>query len=259
MAGKLATRQKQYEEAYDYKIIRRLPIIIRIDGKNFSKLTKKISKPFSPEFMDLMANTMLNISKDIDGTVFAYQQSDKITLVLRNDQTLETEAYFNNRVQKLASVSASMATLEFNNLLKKSNLHLTRKALFDARVFAVPSIIESLNNLIWRQQDCIKNAITSAAMAEIGHAKLKNKNQAEQIKLLKEKCNINFEEFYPPQYRLGIGSYRVPTFIDTKYGRVNRTKWILDYNLPIFSEDREFILEILNSGKDIFRAERDLR
>lgn len=258
MGNKLANRQKKYEKAYDQEIIRRLPIIIRIDGKNFSKVTKKLPRPFDSDFMDLMANTMLSLVKDVDGTVFAYQQSDEITLVLRNDQTFDTEPYFGNRIQKLVSISAANATYEFNNQLLKSNIKLTRKALFDARVCAVPSITEAANNLIWRQQDCMRNAVANAARSELGHNLVKHKNQAQQLQLLKDKCNIVFDTYYPSKYKLGIASYRVPTFVDTKYGRVSRNKWVLDYNIPKFSDDREFLLEILNSGRDIFRADRDL-
>ena len=268
MVYSLGDRHKGYEDAYNLQIIRRIPVIIRVDGKNFSRVTRKLSRPYSASMVNLMANTMLDVAKKIEGCVFAYQQSDEITFVLRNDQSLDSEPWFSNRVQKIASITASLTTNTFKKLFDNMNNppSLIGDAIFDARVFAVPSINEAINNLIFRQQDCIRNAITAAAQAELSKEfgkktafkMLQKKNSAERSELLLSECDINFESFYPKGFRHGIAAYRVPKIIETDDGQITRQRWAIDTNLPKFAEDRAFIQGILNTGRDIFRAERDL-
>lgn len=262
----LGTRQKTYENSYDSRIISRVPVIIRVDGRAFHSVTKKLERPFCPKLLDIMADTLLESIKQIDGAVFGYQQSDELTFILKNDKSLDTEPWFSNRIQKIASVTASIVTYEFNkkfhSLQDKPNL--IGRPIFDARVFAVPNLIEAINNLIWRQQDCMKNSVTAAARYELSKELgrktadklLHKKNSTERETLLREKCEITFKDHYPSEYRLGLGVYRVPFLIDDT--DVLRHKWIIDKNLPVFSENKDFVRSILESGKDIFRADRDL-
>lgn len=267
MVYSLGDRQKTYEQAYDSRIIRRLPVIVRVDGRSFHKVTKKLSRPYSASMVNLMANTMFLVAKEMDGCVFAYQQSDEITFVLRNDQSLESEPWFNNRVQKIASISAAMTTSTFIKLHQSMDdpPQLIGNTLFDARVFAVPSINEAINNLIFRQQDCIRNAITGAAQAELGKIfgrkktfkTLQNKNAQERMQLLLDECDIDFNSYYPAAFRHGVAAYKIPQLIDTDEGQVTRHKWVMDTQLPKFVENRAFIMGILNTGRDIFRL-RDL-
>jgi tRNA(His) guanylyltransferase len=268
MVSTLGNRQKAYEEAYDAKIIRRLPVIVRVDGKNFSRVTRRLPRPYCPRLMWLMASTMLSTVKYIEGCVFAYQQSDEITFVLRNDQTLDTEPWYGNRVQKISSISSALVTYHFHETLNAMDEKpdLLGPAIFDARVFAVPSINEVVNNLIFRQQDCIRNSVTAAAQAELGRrfgrktamSMLQEKTVQDRIDLLEKRCEINFHEYYPERFRFGIGTYRVPKIVQTPSGQVTRQRWALDMELPEFVTNRDFLVTILNSGSDIFRAERDL-
>lgn len=267
MSASIGNRHKLYEFAYDYKIIQRIPVIIRIDGRSFHSVTKKIQKPYCPKLTDLMAHTLIETIRQLDGAVFGYQQSDEITFVLKNDKTNETEPWFSNRIQKISSITAAIATYEFNKKFwgMDDRPNLIGQTIFDARVFAVPSISEAVNNIIWRQQDCVKNAITNAAQCELGKLLgrkttsklLHNKNQKVREELLQEKCGINFSEHYPNSYRLGIGAYRVPLLLESSNGDIVRHKWFLDKNLPVLSIEKEFIRGILESGKDIFRADRN--
>lgn len=263
----LGDRQKEYEFVYDYKITKRIPIIIRTDGRAFSRLTKKLPRPYCTKMQHLMADTMLEVCKQMEGAVFAYQQSDEITYILKNDQSHETEPWFDNRVQKIASVSASLATYYFNHLYSNMDEkpNIFGRATFDARVFAVPSIIEAINNIIFRQQDCIKNSVSSASSAELSKLygkkgavnKLHGKNQDERKELLLKECEIDFEKHYPKSFIYGIAAYRIPKIIETENGQITRHQWALDMELPNFIDDKSFLYTILSTGKDIFRAKRD--
>lgn len=262
----LAERQKRYEKAYDQTIMRRIPVIIRVNGRSFSRITRYLDRPYCPVFMDIMANTMLAVIKKLDGTVFGYQQNDEITFIVRNDQSFDTEPFFGNRIQKITSIAAATTTLEFNKLLLQSNLNLQDDALFDCKAFGIPNITEAVNNLIWRQQDCTRSAITDAALVEIGakygkrtaFKMLHGKNVSERIEMLMDKCNIEFDSYYPSSYRNGIACYKAPKIIETSDGQMARQKWILDYDVQGFTQIKNVILNIINTGTDIFRAERDL-
>lgn len=262
MKDELGERIKAYEAAYDTTVIRRLPVIVRIDAKNFSKVTRKITRPFDTVLVELMAQTMISTIMEMEGAVFGYQQSDEISFVLKNDQSLESEPWFSNRVMKIASITSSIATLSFKkhfDALGENKIDLIGNALFDARVFGVPSISEAANSVQWRQGDCLRNAITNAAQAELGkkfgrktaYKLLDGKNSQERLDLLKNECAINFDTHYPTAFRRGIAAYKVPIIS----GEVSRNKWILDREVPIFAKDRNFLINIITMGRDLYRLE----
>lgn len=176
----LGDRMKGYENIARNYLPRRIPTIIRVDGKAFHTFTRGMGKPFDRILMTTMQNTMKYLCENIQGCVFGYTQSDEITLVLTDYATITTDAWFGYNIQKMCSVSASMATLAFSNAYTaelwknfpeamRSSDNGTNKyietlvakmgtAMFDARVFSIPKD-EVCNCLIWRQQDATRNSI----------------------------------------------------------------------------------------------------
>lgn len=115
MIDKLGDRMKSfYEDRVKTYLLRRTPVVIRIDGKAFHTLTKGFKKPYDTVLEAAMRNTMLYLCKNVQGCVFGYTQSDEISLVLNDYQKITTDAWFDYSVQKLCSVTSSMATLAFN-------------------------------------------------------------------------------------------------------------------------------------------------
>ena len=114
----LGKRMKNfYESVPKTKLIRRMPVAIRIDGKAFHTFTKGFERPFDEVLMRTMQDTMKYLCENIQGCVLGYTQSDEITLILVDYQKLDTSAWFDYEVQKMCSISASMATMAFNNYL----------------------------------------------------------------------------------------------------------------------------------------------
>ena len=147
---------KEFERASEVILEPRLPVIIRLDGNSFSKLTKKhFIKPFDPKFDDAMDCAAKAVLEYCSGALLAYVQSDEITIILRNDQKENTDPFLRNRVQKLTSLTAATASVAFS---REAGLG----AVFDARAFTVPNPTDALNVLIWRQEDCFTNAVHSA-------------------------------------------------------------------------------------------------
>lgn len=248
----LGDRIKSYESLTDQALMRRVPVIVRVDGKGFSRWTKSMNceKPFDHNLSTAMAQTMLAVASNIEGCVVGYTQSDEITFVIRNDQSLESEPWFGNRIQKIASIVASMTTAQFNAYMGGT------QAYFDARVFQVPSVSEAANVLVWRQNDATKNSISSATYYEVSNKvgrktarkKMHGLNQKQQQELLFSETGINWND-YPTKYKRGIACYRVSKTITGEDGvEYVRRPWQLDDNIPIFAADREFVLNIIEES-----------
>ena len=105
----LGDRMKGYENISRIYLTKRSPVIIRIDGKAFHSFTKGFLRPFDNILMETMAETAKFLAQNISGCKLAYTQSDEISLLLTDYETNETQPWFENNLQKLVSVSASMA------------------------------------------------------------------------------------------------------------------------------------------------------
>lgn len=117
MKDELGDRMKSYYENRSKTFLtRRIPVIIRLDGKAFHTFTRGFDKPFDEIMCNAMQETMKYLCENIQGCVLGYTQSDEITLVLIDYQKLTTDAWFDYNVQKVCSIAASMATLAFNRV-----------------------------------------------------------------------------------------------------------------------------------------------
>lgn len=243
----LGDRMKNnYENRAKTQLLRRTPVIIRLDGKAFHTFTRGFKKPFDDIIIEAMQQTMLALCKNIQGCVLGYTQSDEITLVLTDYNKLETAAWFDYDIQKVCSVSASIATLEFNKsytqILQRKNIltpdfrALVRGALFDSRCFNIPKE-EVVNCILWRQQDAIRNSINSVGQANFLHKELQGLSTKQVLdKLLKEK-NINWNS-------LPIYLQRGSCCIKKEVNELN--SWFIDTEIPIFKgENRNYIEKLI--------------
>ena len=250
----LGKRMKEYEYVTRTYLPRRMPIIVRIDGRAFHTFTRGFQRPFDDTLMNAMSKTTARLVKEIPGCVFGYTQSDEISLLLKNDQTNETEPWFKNNISKIISITASMATLYFNEYFQEEvdifceewNIDakvkqayftsLEKGALFDSRVFVVPEN-EIVNYFIWRQQDATRNSIQMVGQANFSHKELQYlKTNVIQDKLFTEK-GINWND-YPVSCKRGSAAYHIKTTFDG----ITRNIVVSDHSIPIFTEDREYII-----------------
>ena len=220
---KIGDRMKGYENANKVFLTRRLPVIVRVDGKSFHTFTKGFESPYDINLMDVMDKVTLRMCKEIPGVKVGYTQSDEISFLLTDYDQLKTEPWFGKSLQKMASVTASMATLFFNQEFNKI-------ALFDSRVFILPHA-EVCNYFIWRQQDATRNAIQSCGQKYIGKNRLHKVNCGQIQELLFQNHGINFND-YSVRFKRGGCSIKTPG-----------GSWIFDELIPIFTtpEGREYI------------------
>ena len=246
----LGDRMKGYEQISKHALIHRMPVIIRLDGNAFHTFTRGFKKPFDEVFSKSMQETMQHLCENIAGCVFGYTQSDEITLVLVDYQTYSTSAWFDNEIQKICSISASMATLAFNKYFKNNvckvadssadfilttiyNNAIAKGGMFDSRCFNIPKE-EVANCLIWRQQDAVRNSIQATAQCNFSHAQLQHKNCDQLQEMLFQEKGINWNNT-PTKFKRG--SCCIKQFDEIK----NRNKWVIDNEIPIFTQDRNYI------------------
>lgn len=201
MKDQLGSRMKdQYESRTSFKLMRRCPTIIRLDGKAFHTYTRGLDRPYDFGLIEDMRLTAKYLCENIQGAKLAYVQSDEISILLTDYETTKTDAWFDNKVQKICSVAASMCTAKFNQLrfLRSLNGYLDelnyingfdyeeapKLAFFDARVFQIADEEEVVNYFIWRQQDAVRNSIQMLAQSLYSPKELNRKNSNE----LQEMC-----------------------------------------------------------------------
>ena len=269
----LGTRMKEfYENVPKTRLVRRMPVAIRLDGKAFHTFTRGFEKPFDEVLGRAMRGTMKYLCENIQGCVLGYTQSDEITLILVDYQNLNSCAWFDYEVQKMCSISASMATMAFNKFFTKSvnyfemtheyddtiNEYCTtlvnaaeKGAMFDARVFNIPK--EEVCNLIyWRQLDATRNSIQMVGQANFSHKELQNKSCNMIQEMLFAEKGINWND-YPTH--LKRGSCCVKTTIqnpniDIKDGAYPKSIWMIDLDIPIFKGDgRNYIDKLVFIGE----------
>lgn len=260
----IGERQEMYKSSHDYEIMRRLPIIIHIDGRNFSKLTKNLSKPYSTHLSKVMADAMLYTITEIQGSVFGFAFADEVSIIVRNDQTIDTEPWLNNKIQQIVSSASSIFTLAFYKIASTLDLEseLIGDPIFKSYVWAVPSLHEASNYIIYRQQECYKSALRLAAIHEIskkvGQKKafdlIQGRSVEEKIDILEKYTGINFHEYYPSYFYNGIATYRTPMLIDGADETFTRNKWTINSEVPYLLNNKDFLFNILLNGKDVIRV-----
>lgn len=253
----LGDRMKGYESISKTYLMKRTPVIIRLDGKAFHTFTRGLIKPFDKIMVNTMIDTTYDLCRNIQGCVFGYTQSDEITLVLCDYQTLDTAAWFEYQVQKMCSVAASMCTMYFNKNFRywvdhfKSTMTDTAsnrkylevlqskldKAMFDARCFNIPKE-EVTNCVLWRQNDATRNSIQSLGQFYFSHKELQHKSCDEIQEMLFTQRGINWNNL--------ATNLKRGTAVVKRY-KMDSNGWEIDREMPILKgEDREYIENLIN-------------
>lgn len=224
----LGDRMKGYENIERKFLYRRMPVIIRLDGKAFHTFTKDCNKPFDKNIIDAMADTGEYLLNEIQGCKIAYIQSDEINLFLSDYDQLETCAWFGNNLNKIVSISASMASTRFtlNYHLANYGFYMDETGIkigiFDSRAFNIPKE-EVINLFRWRYLDWQRNSVQMLAQSLFSHKELHGKNQ----RILREMClgSNNSWDDLDPQFKNGT------LFIKEKDNERLVSKKFTDFNL----------------------------
>lgn len=235
----IGDRFKAYEACYDLAIPRRLPVVIRVDGRAFHSL--KLEKPFDQAFWRRMEFVALRLCEEIQGARFAFFQSDEVSVVLRDDMSLQTQAWVGKRLQKMVSLAAALATGAFNWL--DGGVQGEPQA-FDARVVVLPNADEVFNHMVWRQQDAIRNSVQMLARAHFSHNECKGKDQAE-LRAMTAAAGWPWEDI-DERFKRGcvVQRIRVPGHTPPEaplQKQVWRHQWVTEHQPPVFSNQRAYL------------------
>lgn len=274
----LGHRMKEYyEQIPKTKLMRRCPVIIRIDGKAFHSFTKGFNRPFDDVLIESMQETMKYLCENIQGCVLGYHQSDEISLVLVDYQKLTSAAWFDYEVQKICSIAASMATMAFNKIFEQNCIEYSqvvpttesgceimsayskaaeKGAMFDARCFNIPKE-EVANCIYWRQLDATRNSIQMVGQVNFSHKELHGKscNQIQDMLMIQKGINWNDFPIYQKRGSCCVKESYSTVDLATYTGSVaaiTRTRWVIDKEIPIFKgEDRDYIDKLIYVGEGI--------
>lgn len=249
----LAKRMKKYEAVSKGTLMARMPVILRLDGKAFHTYTRGFRRPFDSILMVAMQETMKYLCENIQGCVLGYTQSDEISLVLIDYKKFTSSAWFDNEIQKMVSIAASMATMEFNRVFTMlavrdgDAVHRKKAGLaqFDCRAFNLAKE-EVANCLYWRQADASRNSIQMVGQANFSHRELQNKSCNEIQDMLMLQKGINWNDLPTDQKRGSCAIKQEYLVEDGGY----RTHWVIDKEIPIFKGDgRDYIEDLICVGE----------
>ncbi len=252
----LGDRMKMYEAAFNHTYPIRVPLILRFDGVHFHSNVKRwgCERPFDDNLIDAMQFAAKTLCESISGAQIAYVQSDEITLLVRDDMSNYSQPWFKKEMNKILSVAASKATNAFNfryQQLTGPFVEMNQLAEFDCRGMVMPEH-EIFNTFLWRQQDASRNSVQMLGHNHFSQKEL-HKNSCDQIQeMLFQAHGINWNNI-PTHYKRGacVVKMEIPTevpkrnalgkIIPNEYETIMRPKWVVDNEIPIFTQDRDYI------------------
>ena len=277
----LANRMKEfYETIPKTRLMRRCPVVVRIDMRAGHTFCRGFERPFDEIFILSMQETAKYLCENIMGCVLSYQQSDEISLILVDYKKLNSSAFFDYEVQKVCSIIASMATMAFNKYFEEEVRYnfdcffepwnddekekklfssyfksIKKGAMFDSRCFNIPKE-EVTNYIYWRQLDASRNSIQMVGQANFSHKELHKKTTNQIQDMLMTQKSINWNDFPTYQkrgsccikevYYVGKNGEEVPVEDSNKDDVTKRSRWIIDKNIPIFKgECRQYIERLI--------------
>lgn len=249
----LTQRMKQYENEYKYNFYVDMDdaIVIRIDGKNCSNWTRNFKKPYDWIFATCMTATLKYLVENVPNCVVGWTHSDELSIVLKLPH-MESELWYGGSLQKLVSITASMATMKFNQEFYRTAVSNCNKRgfsyeevnahseaaleglVFDSRAFIIPWS-DVPNYLLCRQRDCIRNSIEGAARQYFSHNEIQGKNGTELKLMLMENKGVDWEKDYPNDFQYGVLAYRTPKAVESKEGITYRHEWKLTEITPVLN------------------------
>jgi len=234
----LGDRMKLYEEPTSLRLQAKTPVVIRVDGRSFHTYTRGAQKPYDGLIQSAMQAATWALCSEAMGAVIGFQQSDELTVILQDWQNYESEQWFGGNVQKIATAAVVIATNAFNAY--PGIVGTFGQASFDGRVHNIP-YHEIVNHLIWRQQDTLRNSVSTLAQNNFSHKQLQGKSCDEMKAMLLDK-GVDWVKYLPTFVRHGfVIRKQYVQFEGAGPLEHGLSSWIKDFYTPLFSENREYV------------------
>ena len=246
----LDKKLRQYETINDSFVLPDVYMVVRLDGRGFTKKADEIwqlNRPFDDKFHTAMVITTKHLMMCGFHVLYGYTQSDEISLLLHLDETL-----FNRKTRKIISILAGEASGVFS-------LSMNAPASFDARICQLPNQSLVQDYFSWRQEDAHRNGLNTHCywLLRKQGMNAQSATQFLRFKSLNEKHEllfnngINFNDV-PTWQKRGVGIYWQHIQKDGFNPKTNqptittRQKLHLNENLPIHDDYRQMILGLLD-------------
>ncbi|MEH0158602.1 tRNA(His) guanylyltransferase Thg1 family protein [Limibacter armeniacum] len=247
----LDKKMRVFETSHDYCVLPKIYMVARIDGRNFTRLTKEVHQfeaPFDERFRDYMVQTVEHLMQCGFKVIYGYTESDEISLLFAQNETV-----FSRKLRKYNSVLAGEASAKFS-------MQLNDVAAFDCRISQLPTKEDVIDYFRWRNEDAFRNALNShcywnlrknGASVKNATRNLEGMSVADKNELLFSN-GINFNDL-PNWQKRGVGLYwkSYPSDgVNPKTGEVvqgEKKKICIDYDLPMKEKYSEFIQAILET------------
>lgn len=187
----LGDRMKQYERTFQQTLPRRAYTLMRLDGRAFHSYLKGAAKPFDFGFMGSMDLLAIRLCQEIAGARFAYVQSDEISILLTDFEHNDTCPWVGGRVDKLTSLSASLAGAYFTRIRGDR----PELPTFDCRVWSMADQVEVANYFLWRQRDAVRNSIQMVGQNYFTQAQLFGRSTDQIQEMLFWEHEVNWNDF----------------------------------------------------------------
>ena len=252
MTSSLGDRMKMYESVTRTRLVPRMPTIIRLDGHAFHTLCRGMQRPYDEDFASCMWGAAMACLDQVEGCKVAYVQSDEISLLLTDYDTLQTQAWFDGGVLKITSVSASIVTGAFNVAYatrfpeRWADVCYGRRdpPSFDSRCWSLPKE-EVVNYFLSRQQDAERNSLSMLCQAHFSPKVLHGKGREEQHDLL-HGIDLNWNNCSTAQKR-GVCVIKETYEVEGPQGeKAVRSRCVVDLDIPIFGQDRVYIQQFVD-------------
>ena len=240
---RLEDRMRKAEWFHSLTVPDDMWIVLRLDGRSFTKLTENMAHPFDEYLHDAMGMAMMRVFEDL-GCVYAETHSDEISLVLQPDTDL-----FSREVEKLVSVSASLAS-------SSVTLSLGKPCSFDSRVIMFPNYGDVTDYFLWRQHDCHRGCVNSylywllrdtGKSGRQAHSIMDGLNTDQKNAFLLEEFGTNYTTDVPAWQKTGSGIFwKLKTVegwnpIKEETEKATRRYIKLENGLPYGDDYREFL------------------
>jgi tRNA(His) 5'-end guanylyltransferase len=250
--SELDQKMRTYEELNDQYVLPGVFIVVRLDGRNFTRLTKeelKFEAPYDDIFRDHMIEVVKHLMNSGFRVIYGYTQSDEISLLFHpQDDT------FQRKVRKINSVLAGEASGKFSLLIN-------RVATFDSRVCQLPTLEIVVDYFRWRNEDAHRNALNShcywmlrkkGESVKKATSILTGMSVAEKNELLFQN-GINFNDL-PNWQKRGIGIYWDKQSKKGYNPKLNREEvsekkiLVVDLDLPMKQKYSQFIENLVKDS-----------
>lgn len=232
----LGDRMKRYEEVTRFILPLNSYYIVRVDGKAFHTHTKGMERPFDYDFVQNMNAATLQTCKRLHNVVLAYVQSDEVSFLLTDFEKHEKTPYLGGVVQKIASITAATMSVEYNKVAQACEV-------FDGRVFSLPNTVEVYNYLLWRQQDAMRNSISSLAQSLYSSKELHGVSSPNMVQMCDAK-GVRWNDL-PGSVRFGRLVYQKETYGHVTFFHKGKQKEVTTKD-PV--KHHEWVIEALNGS-----------